>query len=286
MKQGNSSKKDGKKKARPQKGRAIQWANVKVRLGDLTPWDDNPRMSTPEDAKALLESWQELGQFETIAIGPNGDVYNGHQRLSALLAAYGESYGIDARQSSRTLSRVERRKLTILAHAGATGRWDMGKLAEWNPDELAAWGLSGERIEARVDELAQLAELIGMGPGLQTDEMYTRNIEAPVYKSTGPKPNEHELYDTQRTRALVAEIQRNKRLTEDEREFLIVAAQRHTVLNFKRIADYYAHAPRHVQRLMEDSALVIIDFGRAIELGYVKLAQQVAGQYGVEYGDA
>ena len=55
------------------------------------------------------------------------------------------------------------------------------------------------------------------------------------------------------------------------------------MLNFKRIAEYYAHSDEQTQALMENSALVIIDFNRAIELGYVKLAEEIAFQYGVDY---
>jgi hypothetical protein len=37
---------------------------------------------------------------------------------------------------------------------------------------------------------------------------------------------------------------------------------------------------------MEDSALVIIDFQRAIELGYVKLSEEISKLYDEEYPDA
>ena len=36
---------------------------------------------------------------------------------------------------------------------------------------------------------------------------------------------------------------------------------------------------------MEDSALVIIDFDRAIELGFVQLTQKIAQQVKDEYGE-
>ena len=74
-------------------------------------------------------------------------------------------------------------------------------------------------------------------------------------------------------------------LPEDEKAFLRYAAQRHTVFNYKYIAEYYAHAEAPTQRLMENSGLVIIDFNRAIELGYVKLSEEIARQYLEEYGD-
>jgi hypothetical protein len=57
--------------------------------------------------------------------------------------------------------------------------------------------------------------------------------------------------------------------------FLRSAAQRHTVFDFENIAEYYAHASPAVQALMEDSALVIVDFQRAIELGYVEVADGI-----------
>lgn len=74
---------------------AIEWHNVTRKLGDLRPWSENPRYSTKKQARALLKSWDELGQFQTIAISPTDDVYDGHQRLSALLTVHGAGYEID-----------------------------------------------------------------------------------------------------------------------------------------------------------------------------------------------
>ena len=39
-----------------------------------------------------------------------------------------------------------------------------------------------------------------------------------------------------------------------------------------------------MQHLMERSALVIIDFEKAIELGYVKLCDDIRNQYLEDYG--
>lgn len=36
---------------------------------------------------------------------------------------------------------------------------------------------------------------------------------------------------------------------------------------------------------MENSALVIIDFNKAIELGYVKLSEEIKEQYLIDYED-
>lgn len=67
--------------------------------------------------------------------------------------------------------------------------------------------------------------------------------------------------------------------------FLIDAARRHNVFNYERIADYYAHATPEMQQLMERSALVIIDFEKAIEYGYVKLCNEIKTQYLEDYGE-
>ena len=41
-------------------------------------------------------------------------------------------------------------------------------------------------------------------------------------------------------------------------------------------ADFYAHSPKKVRKLMERSALVIIDFEQAIENGFVRLATNLS----------
>jgi len=40
-----------------------------------------------------------------------------------------------------------------------------------------------------------------------------------------------------------------------------------------------------MQNLMERSALVIIDFEKAIQLGYVRLSDEIRTQYMEEYGE-
>lgn len=57
------------------------------------------------------------------------------------------------------------------------------------------------------------------------------------------------------------------------------AATRHIVFNYERIADYYASASKEVQELMEQSALVIIDFDKAIEQGFVQLNDKMRMLY-------
>lgn len=122
------------------------WQPVTVRLADLTPWERNPKRISKAHASRLLDLWQRLGQFQTIAIGPAGEVYDGHQRLSVLKAKHGNGYEVQALQSSRALTEQEREELTIAAHSGTTGTWNWDELSAWDTDHLQAWGLDGDAL--------------------------------------------------------------------------------------------------------------------------------------------
>ena len=51
------------------------------------------------------------------------------------------------------------------------------------------------------------------------------------------------------------------------------------VFNYSRIADYYAHSSKDMQAIMEKLALVIVDFDKAIEYGFVKLQKEIRKEY-------
>jgi hypothetical protein len=116
------------------------------------------------------------------------------------------------------------------------------------------------------------------------ERKYTTKIESPIYEPKNQKPHILELYDNQKTRRLIREIDQSS-LPTDEKMFLVDAARRHTIFNYEKIADYYANASPEMQCLMEKSALVIIDFEKAIEYGYVKMCDDIRTQYLEEYGD-
>lgn len=118
----------------------------------------------------------------------------------------------------------------------------------------------------------------------QEEKKYSNKIEAPVYEPKNKQPHIMELYDKSKTHRLMREIEASN-LPYEEKMFLLDAARRHIVFNYEKIADYYAHATPEMQHLMERSALVIIDFERAIQYGYVKLCEQIRNQYLTEYGE-
>jgi hypothetical protein len=118
--------------------------------------------------------------------------------------------------------------------------------------------------------------------GHTVSEKYSTKIEAPIYEPKNKQPHLLELCDKSKTLRLINEIKQSN-VSEQEKLFLIDAAQRHSVFHYERIADYYAHATPEMQDLMEKSALVIIDFDKAIEYGFVKLCKDITEQYLEEY---
>ena len=86
----------------------LVWQPITVTLSVLQPWPRNPRRMSKKQAERLLKSFADLGQFQTIAIGPGGEVYDGHQRLAALLKVHGPGYEVRALQASRPLTEAER----------------------------------------------------------------------------------------------------------------------------------------------------------------------------------
>jgi len=118
----------------------------------------------------------------------------------------------------------------------------------------------------------------------EEEQKYSSKIEAPIYEPKNKKPHLLELVNKEKTHRLIREIDQSS-LDYDEKNFLIDAARRHNVFNYEKIADYYAHSNKEMQNLMERSALVIIDFEKAIELGYVKLCDEIRTQYLEDYGE-
>jgi hypothetical protein len=92
------------------------------------------------------------------------------------------------------------------------------------------------------------------------------------------------MLDTTKAEELTEKIA-SANIPKEIKEFLFAASKRHNIFNYEKIAEYYAHAPKEIQELMEDSALVIIDFNKAIEHGYVKLTQELQEQYAEDYDE-
>jgi DNA modification methylase len=151
----------------------ITWTNDRRKLRDLVPWDHNPREINKREAERLGDSLAEFGQPQTLAIGPDNEIYDGHQRryVWASLTQYGPDYEVDVRVSSRPLTEKERQKLVIYLHKGTVGQWDWDELADtFDVPDLLEWGFDESELQldwgkdaapdpgAQVDKAAELQE--------------------------------------------------------------------------------------------------------------------------------
>ena len=106
------------------------------------------------------------------------------------------------------------------------------------------------------------------------ESIYTTKVQIPQYLPSEKKPALTGLCDIEKYSKLLYNIN-NSNVSEEEKKFLRFAASRHIVFNYSLIADYYAHSDVEMQKLMEESALVIIDINDAIANGYMKLSQNI-----------
>ena len=108
----------------------------------------------------------------------------------------------------------------------------------------------------------------------EEDTTYTTKTSVPQYEPHNECPSVYSLCDTRKYEKLINDINLAN-ISDEDKEFLKMAATRHIVFNYGKIADYYCYASKEVQQLMEDSALVLIDIDDAIVNGYVKLDKKL-----------
>jgi len=274
-----------------------------VKLSQVTINEANPRIIRDEKYRKLIDSllaFPEMLNIRPIVVDNTMTILGGNMRTRALhdIATMGEQElterinGVKNRtgeekklladkwkawQDSPTVEVIhadsltdEQKKEFIIKDNVGYGEWDFDLLANgWDSELLNTWGLDVWQQE-------------DLEP--QDDDKYTKKLEAPKYEITGEKPEAEDLTDDTRYNELIGEIDAAD-IPEEDKEFLKKAAVRHIVFNYTKIAEYYAHASKEVQELMENSALVIIDYNKAIELGYVQLSKQILDQYSEEYGN-
>ena len=235
-----------------------------VKLYKIKGNPNNPRIIKNDKFKKLVKSIQEFPEMlekRPIIVDEDLMVLGGNMRLKASKDAGLKEVWIDIAEGWTK----EQKDEFVVKDNVNFGDWEWDILAnEWDSVQLSEWGL--DVWENHDDTI------------VEDDNIYTRKIEAPTYEPKNLKPKPNELYETKKVEELIEKIQALK-LHKTEQAFLIYAAYRHTVFDYSKIADFYAHSNKEVQELMEDSALVIIDFNKAIEKGYVKLTKDIAAAY-------
>lgn len=240
-------------------------------LTDIQPYPNNPRKNN-KAIDVVAESIKEYGFQQPIVVDKNGVIIVGHTRYYA--------------SKKLKLSQVP----VIVADNLTDVQIDAYRIADNKTNEYADW--DEDVLIAELEQILKINQnqLTGFTEdelnklfGVE-DDTYSKKIETPVYEIKGEKPAEWELANTDKTMELCAEIEASD-IPQEVKQFLKIAAQRHTVFEYEKIAEYYAHATPQVQELMENSALVIIDFDKAIEQGFIELGNNIAKSYNKDHNE-
>jgi hypothetical protein len=241
---------------------------------DLKANPDNARRHPATQQNALRGSLDTLGWAAPVIVNERtGLMLDGHARVNEALKVN------PAQQIPVAYVDLDE---TEAAQFLVSFDW-ITTLAEYDKDYTEALlqrvQSDNENVQAM---LADMAETQGLQwddePG-QDSTNYERKVTAPIHIPSDEKPSTQILCNTTKTDELLRAIQANTSLPDDVRAFLSLAAYRHTVFDYTRIADFYAHSDSEVQRLMEQSALVIVDYDRAIELGFFKAIKELDRLY-------
>ena len=259
-------------------------------IDDLTQFQGKLKSITSEKFNELKESLKSDGLPLGFHIWKSKDktfIMDGHHRKMAMQALRDEGWFVPPVPCNLVIAKTKKEAAKVVLISNA-------KYAKMSQDSLS---------DFMIEYDLQLDDIINIDiPELNTDfdndddddndfheangsipedikKNYSDKISTPIYS---PKkdhaPNLHELFSVDKYNELVNEIN-NKDISEEAKLFLIHAASRHIIFNYENIAEFYCHQNKGVQDLMEKSALIIIDFSKAVENGFVRLTEELNNIY-------
>jgi hypothetical protein len=241
----------------------------------------HPRNANHGDVDAIKKSLAVNGWYGSVVANTSTKhILAGNHRVMAAKALGWETVPV---QWVDVTPEEELRILVVDNRTTRIGQDDTTKITDIlaelanTPIGLDGTGYSAGDLDALIDGLTGELEP-------EQDSNYSRSIQAPTYEPTGECPEVSKLYDTDKQSSLIEAINQAD-LPDDIKAFLIAATGRHIVFDYRNIAEYYAHADEQIQKLFEDSALVIIDFDSALQNGFVKMVKQLQSIIGNEKPD-
>ena len=232
----------------------------KIKVDEIIPYADNAKLHPERQIEQIRSSILEFGFNDPIAIDENNVVIEGNGRLMAI-----KDLGFKEVDCIRIEGLSEDQKRAyILVHNQLTMNtgFDIDIL---NRELEKIKGIDMKQFDFELD--IDFDTDIDTGDGTK----YTQKVDVPQYEPTGECPDIWDLCDSDKADSFLDEIEEAD-ITDDEKTFLIKATKRLYEFNYSKIAEYYAHASKEMQELMEHLALVIIDFDNAIAYGYAQLS--------------
>jgi hypothetical protein len=235
----------------------------------LIPYARNSRTHSEAQVAQIAASIREFGFTNPVLIGEENDIIAGHGRI---LAA--RKLGLEEVPCIRLghLSETQKRAYVIADNKLALNAgWDEELLRV----ELKGLEEDGFDIGLVGFTAEEIAALLNAEESNNEGGDYTQKITAPVYEPKGDNPPIAELIDAAKAEDLLSKVE-SSNCAPEIKAFLKKASSRHLVFDYGKIAEFYCHADKETQSLMEDLALVVVDFKKALQLGYAKFKDEIS----------
>ena len=231
----------------------IEVRDLRPNGGEVKGFPRNPRKISRKNLEKLKKSVQDAPEMlrlrELIVVPHNGEfiVIAGNQRLEAAKALGMETLPCKVLPADTDPAKLREYAIKDNMPFGEDD-WEVIR-EEWDASELEEWGMDLQ--------------------GLPNGDGYSKKVQSPIYEPSEVTPSVEMLFNSDKYNELIKNI--NKIKSDELRGFLTLAAARFVVIDFALCADYYAAAEKDVQEIFEKLALVVPDFDKAIENGFVKL---------------
>lgn len=225
---------------------------------ELKPYSKNAKQHTPAQVDHIANSIKRFGFQQPIVVDGNRVVIIGHGRLMAAKQLQLDKVPV---VFADDLSEEDVKALRLADNKTNESDWN-----SFLDEELAELDIAGIDMEQFGFDL---------GNSLETENPYTQKTDIPQYQVTGEDVTIADLYQDLKAKELIEQVEEAD-ISKEAKQFLKIAAYRHVIFNYQKIAEFYAKADRPTQELMERSALVIIDIDDAIRNGYTLLKDSIS----------
>lgn len=226
----------------------------------------NYRRHNDRNKKLIKKSLEELGAGRSILLDAENEIVAGNgvfEQAKALkipvkIVETDGSELIAVKRTDLLTDDDKRKKLAVMDNSTSDS-------SEFDIDLLS--------VDFSLPELKELGvDILDDTEIEEAESKYTRKVSLPIYEIQGEEPKLKDLFDTSKADELVKEIDKTN-LDNDIKEFFKKTATRFYEFDYGKIAEFYCHQDKKTQEIMEKLALVLIDFNKAVENGYVELNQ-------------
>lgn len=229
-----------------------------MQIKDLKQDKRNYRKHNQKNLDLIKKSVQEVGLGRSVVIDNENEIICGNGLVSTLdkntpvkIIETDGSELVVVKRTDLATDDEKRKQLAVMDNSTSdSSSFDLDLLqADFDLSLLGDWGI--ENIKEVISK-------------------YTRKITLPIYEPKKECPVIEQLIDTKKADKLIEKIN-SLNIDENIKKFLLLSATRLYEFRYDLIAEFYCHQNKEIKNIMEDLALVLIDFKKAIEQGYIEL---------------